>query len=58
MVVTADGCEVITKFPAEQLLVAGQRYWTVDGPLSTTREAQSHLNNLNTGAPSQSSATD
>ena len=29
--VTADGCEVITKFPAEELLVAGQRYWTVDG---------------------------
>ena len=44
VVVTADGCEVITKFPAEELLVAGQRYWSVDGPLSTTREAQSHLN--------------
>jgi Xaa-Pro aminopeptidase len=44
VVVTADGCEVITKFPAEELLVAGRRYWTVDGPLSTTREAQSHLN--------------
>lgn len=44
VVVTADGCEVITKFPAEELLVAGQRYWAVDGPLPTTREAQSHLN--------------
>jgi Xaa-Pro dipeptidase len=44
MVVTADGCEVITRFPAEELLVAGQRYWSVDGPLSATREAQSHLN--------------
>ena len=44
MVVTADGCEVITKFPAEELLVAGQRYFTVDGPLPTTREAQSHRN--------------
>ena len=44
LVVTADGCEVITKFPAEELLVAGQRYYTVNGPLSTTREAQSHLN--------------
>jgi hypothetical protein len=44
VVVTADGCEVITKFPAEELLVAGQRYWSVDGPLSATREAQSHLN--------------
>jgi len=44
VVVTADGCEVITKFPAEELLVAGRRYWTVDGPLSVNREAQSHLN--------------
>jgi Xaa-Pro aminopeptidase len=44
LVVTADGCEVITRFPAEQLLVAGQRYWTVTGPLATTREVQSNLN--------------
>jgi Xaa-Pro aminopeptidase len=44
LVVTADGCEVITKFPAEELLVAGRRYWTVGGPLTTQREAQSHLN--------------
>jgi Xaa-Pro aminopeptidase len=44
VLVTADGCEVVTKFPAEELLVAGQRYWTVGGPLSTTREPQSHLN--------------
>jgi Xaa-Pro aminopeptidase len=44
VVVTADGCQVITKFPAEELLVAGRRYWTADGPLSSVREAQSHLN--------------
>ncbi len=44
LVVTASGCEVITKFPAEELLVAGKRYWTVDGTLNITREAQSHLN--------------
>ena len=44
MVVTATGCEVITKFPAEELLVAGKRYWTVDGTLNTTRDAQSHVN--------------
>lgn len=44
IVVTSEGCEVITKFPAEELLVAGQRYWTTDGPLSATRESQSHLN--------------
>jgi Xaa-Pro aminopeptidase len=44
LVVTADGCDVITKFPAEELLVAGRRYWTVGGPLAPVREAQSHLN--------------
>ena len=44
VVVTADGCEVITKFPAEELLVAGRRYWTVGGALPTLRESQSHLN--------------
>jgi len=44
MVVTATGCEVITKFPAEELLVAGKRYWTVDGTLNTTRDSQSHIN--------------
>ena len=44
LVVTATGCEVVTKFPAEDLLVAGQRYVGVGGPLPTLREAQSHLN--------------
>ena len=46
LVVTKDGCEVITKFPAEELLVAGQRYYTVSGPLSTERDSQSHLNTV------------
>lgn len=44
VVVTADGCEVITKFPAEDLLVAGQRYFTVGGALPLERNSQSHLN--------------
>ena len=44
VVVTADGCEVITKFPAEELLVAGHRYWAMDGPLPTLREPESHRN--------------
>jgi len=44
LVVTADGCEVITRFPAEELMVAGRRRYTVNGPLATTRETQSHLN--------------
>tara|TARA_B110000858_G_scaffold12795_1_gene13019 strand:- start:21 stop:779 length:759 start_codon:yes stop_codon:yes gene_type:complete len=44
IVVTETGCEVITKFPAEELLVAGQRYYGVDGPINLTRDSQSHLN--------------
>ena len=36
--VTETGHEVITRFPAEKLLVAGAPYVTVDGPLETTRE--------------------
>jgi Xaa-Pro aminopeptidase len=45
VVVTADGCEVITRFPAEELMVAGQGYRTTTGPLHTVRETQSNLNN-------------
>ncbi|TMJ07197.1 MAG: aminopeptidase P family protein, partial [Bacillati bacterium ANGP1] len=44
LVVTKSGCEVITRFPAEQLLVAGTRYQTAGGPLPATRETQSNLN--------------
>ena len=44
VVVTASGCEIITKFPAEELLVAGRKYWTAGGALNTLRESQSHLN--------------
>jgi len=44
VVVTAGGCELITKFPAEELLVAGRKYWTAGGALDTLRESQSHLN--------------
>src|ERR1700726_3078842 len=40
IVVTATGHEVITRFPAEQLLVAGARYFTVNGPLPPTRETE------------------
>jgi len=38
IVVTQTGHEVITRFPAEQLMVAGAHYFTVNGALSTTRE--------------------
>ncbi len=44
MVVTKDGAEIITRFPAEELLVAGKRYYTAGGSLPTTRETQSNLN--------------
>jgi Xaa-Pro aminopeptidase len=44
LVVTATGCEVITKFPAEELLVAGKRYYSAGGVLSGLRESQSNLN--------------
>jgi Xaa-Pro aminopeptidase len=56
LVVTADGFEIITRFPAEQLLVAGHRYYTATGPLSTTRETQSHLNRAGTSSSVAASA--
>src|ERR671932_61004 len=44
LIVTADGCEVITRFPAEELMVAGGGHPTVRGPLPGIRETQSNLN--------------
>jgi Xaa-Pro aminopeptidase len=41
IVVTEKGHEVITRFPADQLLVAGAHYYTATGPLATTREIDS-----------------
>ncbi|MEK7769918.1 MAG: M24 family metallopeptidase, partial [candidate division NC10 bacterium] len=38
ILVTETGHEVLTRFPAETLLVAGTRYWTATGPLPGTRE--------------------
>jgi Xaa-Pro aminopeptidase len=45
LVVTSDGCQVLTRFPAEELLVAGVKHYTVAGPLPGIRETQSNLNN-------------
>ncbi len=44
IVVTPAGHEVITRFPAEELLVAGAQYMTVKGPLSRTRETEAPPN--------------
>ena len=40
VVVTADGCEVITKFPAEELLVAGKRYYWAGGGRASCAKAR------------------
>lgn len=51
LVVTRNGAEVITRFPAEQLLVAGSRYHTAAGALPATRETQSNLNRSSEATP-------
>jgi Xaa-Pro aminopeptidase len=45
LVVTKTGCEVLTRFPAENLPIAGKRVFTSSGPLEPEREIQSPLNN-------------
>ncbi len=45
LVVTRDGCEVITRFPAEELLVTAGGQYTVAGTLPGEREVTSNLNN-------------
>ena len=42
---TKDGCEVITRFPADELLVTAGGKYTVAGPLPGERETTSNLNN-------------
>ena len=44
LVVTKDGCEIITRFPAEDLIVAGKPYFTTGGSLPLERDPQSNLN--------------
>jgi hypothetical protein len=46
LVVTADGCEVITRFPAEDLVIAGKPYYTVGGSLPLEREVTSERNTI------------
>jgi Xaa-Pro aminopeptidase len=46
LIVTADGAEIITRFPAEELMIAGRsHFFTADGPLPGIRETESHRNN-------------
>jgi Xaa-Pro aminopeptidase len=44
LVVTKDGCEVITRFPAEDLVIAGKPYFTAGGSLALERDPQSQNN--------------
>ncbi len=44
LVVTKDGCQVITRFPAEDLVIAGKPYFTVGGSLNLKRDPQSNAN--------------
>jgi Xaa-Pro aminopeptidase len=46
LVVTRDGCEVLTRFPAEDLLVAGKPMYTVGGALPLEREVTSDRNTI------------
>ncbi|MDP2777821.1 MAG: M24 family metallopeptidase, partial [Anaerolineales bacterium] len=44
IVVTEAGHEIITRFPANDLMVAGHHYYTATGPLPTTRTHEPELN--------------
>jgi Xaa-Pro aminopeptidase len=46
LVVTATGREVITRFPAEDLVIAGKPYYTVGGSLPLEREVTSERNTV------------
>ena len=51
LVVTADGCEVITRFPAEDLVIAGKPYYTVGGSLPLERESPPSATRCSTTTP-------
>jgi Xaa-Pro aminopeptidase len=46
LVVTADGCEIITRFPAEDLVIAGKPYFTAGGSLPLERDPESNRNTV------------
>jgi Xaa-Pro aminopeptidase len=45
LIVTKGGCEIITRFPAEELLVTAGGQYTVAGQVPGEREVESNLNN-------------
>jgi Xaa-Pro aminopeptidase len=61
LVVTADGAEIITRFPAEDLMIAGRsHFFTASGPMPAVREIQSNRNapSINGSAPPAAEALD
>jgi Xaa-Pro aminopeptidase len=61
LVVTADGAEIITRFPAEDLMIAGRsQFFTASGPMPAVREIQSNRNapSINGSAPPAAEALD
>jgi Xaa-Pro aminopeptidase len=58
LIVTKDGCEVLTRFPAEELPVTNRHYYTPRGRLRGTREIQSHLNSAYAEADTNGSGPD
>jgi Xaa-Pro aminopeptidase len=57
LVVTADGCDIITRFPAEDLMIAGRdHYYTAHGQLPGIRETDSSANKVDVAAGNGSPA--
>ncbi len=52
IVVTSDGCRIITRWPADELLVAGTQYWTgVDLPVPESLQKVGFSQAIQTPAP-------
>jgi Xaa-Pro aminopeptidase len=57
LVVTHDGAQVITRFPAEDLVIAGKPYYTVGGSLPLEREVTSDRNTVLDAAAQEAAPT-
>ncbi len=49
LIVTKSGCEIITRFPAEDLPIATRHYFFASGRAPGVREVQSHINAAGNG---------